>query len=92
VVVELGTAVEPTTAAVESHIVAEYVVAIELDGVVVVEGPDAVIPWVAVVLVAVFELALDAVDSVFFAMPIIVAYLLVLGHLGVAVENLAEHM
>jgi len=57
-VVELGTAVVPTTAAVESHIVVEYVVAVELDGVIVVEGPDAVIPQVAVVLVAVLSLPL----------------------------------
>jgi len=93
VVVELETAVVPTTAAVEPHDVVAYAATVELGWVVVVEGPDAAMPWVAVELVAVLELAFVAVDSVVvFAMLIVVAYSLALGDLGVAVESHAEHM
>jgi len=92
-VVELVTVVVPTTAAVELHTVVVYMATVELEGVVVVEGPDAVAPWVAAGLVAVFELALIAVDSVVvFVMLIVVAYSVALGNSGVAAECLVEHV
>jgi len=91
VVVELGTVVVPTTAAVELHTVVVYMATVELEGVVVVEGPDAVAPWVAAGMVAVLELAPVVVDSaVVFTMPIVSVYLPALEYLGVAADSLAE--